>query len=197
MNAIVGLWLGPTWYFLLTHRSDGSQLLAGLLADDPSGLGRLLFAYACLFGMGVWMWSRILPRIDVRGGLRVSLVAMVAVSLGLWWLNHASNQPWPLRWTLTAVIAVLIMIESGFTPAALSLLAGALGPGVGRGAAMGLYSFLLSLGALLGSVLAGVTGRWWEVDGLIYATLGLALIALILVARLEPGRSPQAGEVPA
>ena len=56
---------------------------------------------------------------------------------------------------MTAVIAVLIMIESGFTPAALSLLAGAVGPGVGRGAAMGIYSFLLSVGALIGSVLAG------------------------------------------
>jgi MFS family permease len=76
------------------------------------------------------------------------------------------------------------MIESGFTPAALSLLAGAVGPRVGRGAAMGIYSFLLSVGALVGSVLAGVTGRWLAIDGLIYATLGLALAALSLLPRL-------------
>ena len=76
------------------------------------------------------------------------------------------------------------MIESGFTPAALSLLAGAVGPGVGRGAAMGIYSFLLSVGALIGSVLAGVTGRWLAIDGLIYATLGLAIVALSLLPRL-------------
>jgi hypothetical protein len=49
---------------------------------------------------------------------------------------------------------------------------------------MGIYSFLLSVGALIGSVLAGVTGRWLAIDGLIYATLGLALAALSLLPRL-------------
>jgi len=34
--------------------------------------------------------------------------------------------------------ALCIMIESGFTPAALSLLAGAIGAQAGRGAAMGI-----------------------------------------------------------
>ena len=43
MNAIIGLWLGPTLYFLLTNRSDGSQMLSGLLADDPSGARRAAF----------------------------------------------------------------------------------------------------------------------------------------------------------
>jgi MFS family permease len=186
MNAIIGLWLGPTLYFLLTTRSGGSQLLSGLLADDPSGLGRLLFAYALVFGTGVLVWSRVLPRIDLRRALRVSLLAMLAVSTGLLLLNHMANQPMPLRWIVTAAIAALIMIESGFTPAALSLLAGAVGPAVGRGAAMGIYSFLLSVGALIGSALAGVTGQWLEIDGLIYATLGLALVALSLLSRLGP-----------
>ena len=45
-------------------------------------------------------------------------------------------------------------VESGFTPAALSLLATAVGARAGRGAAMGIYSFLLSLGALVGNLLA-------------------------------------------
>src|SRR5260370_42066132 len=90
---------------------------------------------------------------------------MLGVSAGLWLLNHMGDQPLRLRWMLTVVIAAFIMVESGFTPAALSLLAGAVGPGVGRGVAMGIYSFLLSLGALGGSVLAGIAGRWLAVDG--------------------------------
>jgi predicted MFS family arabinose efflux permease len=129
----------------------------------------------------------VLPHVDVRRALRVSLLAMLAVSLGLLLLNHMGGHPVQLRWTLTAVVALLIMVESGFTPAALSLLAAAVGPGAGRGAAMGIYSFLLSVGALVGSVLAGVTGRWLAIDGLIYATLGLALLALSLLSRLTPG----------
>jgi MFS family permease len=184
MNAILGLWLGPTLYFLLTNRSDGSQVLAGLFADSPSGLGWLLFVYALVFGSGVLAWSRVLPRIELQRALRVSLLAMLGVSAGLLLLNHMGDQPLRLRWMLTVVIAALIMVESGFTPAALSLLAGAVGPGVGRGAAMGIYSFLLSLGALAGSVLAGIAGRWLAIDGLTYATLGLALVALALLPRL-------------
>jgi hypothetical protein len=109
---------------------------------------------------------------------------MLGVSAGLLLLNHMGDQPLRLRWMLTVVIAALIMVESGFTPAALSLLAEAVGPGVGRGAAMGIYSFLLSLGALGGSVLAGIAGRWLAIDGLTYATLGLALVALALLPRL-------------
>lgn len=184
MNAILGLWLGPTLYFLLTHRSDGPQVLAGLFADDPSGLGWLLFVYALVFGAGVLVWSRVLPRVELRRALRVSLLAMLGVSAGLLLLNHMGDQSVRFRWMLTTVIAVLIMVESGFTPAALSLLAGAVGPGVGRGAAMGIYSFLLSLGALAGSVLAGAAGRWLAIDGLTYVTLGLALVALALLPRL-------------
>jgi len=158
--------------------------LAGLFADNPSGLGWLLFVYALVFGSGVLAWSRVLPRIELQRALRVSLLAMLGVSAGLLLLNHMGDQPLRLRWMLTAVIAALIMVESGFTPAALSLLAGAVGPGVGRGAAMGIYSFLLSLGALGGSVLAGIAGRWLAIDGLTYATLGLALVALALLPRL-------------
>ncbi len=195
MNAIVGLWLGPTLYFLLTNRSVDTQMLSGLFAGRPSGLGWLLFVYALVFATGVLVWSRVLPHVDLRRALRVSLLAMLAVSLGLMLLNHMDGESVQLRWTLTAIIALLIMVESGFTPAALSLLAAAVGPGVGRGAAMGIYSFLLSVGALIGSVLAGVTGRWLAIDGLIFATLGLAIVALGLLSRLgpEPPLTSEAG----
>ena len=91
------------------------------------------------------------------------------------------------RGPLTATISALIMVESGFTPAALSLLANAVGASGGRGAAMGIYSFLLSLGALMGSLVAGAVASRWDVDGLIYATLALAAVALMLLARLDVG----------
>ena len=180
-------------YFLLTNRSDGSQVLARPFAEDPRGLGWLLCAYAVVFGAGIVAWSRVLARIEPQRALRVSLLAMLGVSAGLLLLNHMSDQPLRLRWMLTVVIAALIMVESGFTPAALSRLAGAVGPGVGRGTAMGIYSFLLSLGALAGSVLAGIAGRWLAIDGLTYVTLGLALLALALLPRLGSVR-PVASE---
>lgn len=116
-------------------------------------------------------------------------MAMLAVSASLLVLNHMTDQPLSLRWTLTAIVAVLIMVESGFTPAALSLLAAAVGPGVGRGSAMGIYSFLLGVGALIGSLLAAVAGRSLAIDGLIYATIALAALAIVLLSRLTTERS--------
>jgi MFS family permease len=77
------------------------------------------------------------------------------------------------------------MIESGFTPAALALLADVVGTQTGRGAAMGVYSVLLSVGALVGSLLAGVLGARFAVDGLIHGTVAMAIIALIAVQRLR------------
>jgi hypothetical protein len=77
------------------------------------------------------------------------------------------------------------MIESGFTPAALSLLAGAVGARAGRGAAMGIYSVLLSMGAISGSLIAAALGHRFALDGLIYGTLAMALIAMALVGRLH------------
>jgi len=183
MNTILGLWLGPTLYFLLTHRSVGPQFLVGLFAENIAGLGWLLFAYTVVFGAGVLIWSRVLPHIDLRHALRVSLRAMLAVCVGFLLLNHMGGQPASLRWLMTAVIAMLIMVESGFTPAALSLLAAAVESSAGRGSTMGVYSFLLGLGALVGSAVAGIMGRWLDIDGLTYATLFLASAALALLAR--------------
>lgn len=181
MNMIVGVWLGPTFYFLLTHRSGSGQLLDGLFADEPTWLGVLLLAYGAVFGAGLIIWSRVLPRMRLTSALRVSLVAMLSVCGGLFAINNLAGSPAVVRWGLTSCVAVLIMVESGFTPAALSLLAGVAGDGVGRGAAMGIYSFLLGLGALLGSLLAGAAGSRWSVDGLIWTTFALALLALGLL----------------
>jgi MFS family permease len=188
MNAIVGVWLGPTLYFLLATRSASSQLLSGLFADDPAAVGWLLLGYSLVFTLGVLLWSQALPYVGLRRALGVTLVAMLGVSLALLWLNHMRGQPLPLRWLLTATIALMIMVESGFTPAALLLLASAVGSGAGRGTAMGVYSFLLGLGALVGSILAGIAGRWQAIDGLIYVTLALTLAALGLLPRLAPDR---------
>ncbi|MEP6960437.1 MAG: hypothetical protein ABI995_00050 [Acidobacteriota bacterium] len=117
--------------------------------------------------------------------LHIGLLAMPGVFAGLFLFNHSQNEP--QRWLIAGITGALIMIESGLTSAALSLLAGAIGAQPGRGAAMGIYSVLLSVGAIAGSLLAAVLGQEFSVDGLIYGTLGLAVIALVLSVRLGPG----------
>ncbi|MGH9582455.1 MAG: MFS transporter, partial [Bryobacteraceae bacterium] len=140
VNTIVGLWLGPTFTFLLTHRSQTHQFLDGMLASDPSRVGWILLGYAIVFGAGVSAWSVVLPRMSEARALRVALIAMLIVCFSLFLLNHSVEESPVIRWVLVAFSILFVMVESGFTPAALSLLAGAIGAQPGRGAAMGIYS---------------------------------------------------------
>jgi predicted MFS family arabinose efflux permease len=184
VNSIIGLWLGPTLTFLMTHTGPSGQFLAGIFAARPEHVGWLLLGYSVVFGAGVSAWSIVLPRMPMVRALRISLVAMLAVCLGLFLLNHAGNQAAITRWTIGVVTALCVMVESGFTPAALSLLAGVVGAKAGRGAAMGIYSALLSIGAIGGSLLAAASGDRFAIDGLIYGTLTMAVVALSLVHRV-------------
>jgi len=187
VSAIVGLWLGPTLPFLLTHASTAHQYISGLYAHHPSGVGWLLLGYSLVFATGLVGWSRVLPRLSAKRAMRVSLLAMLAVCVGLGLLNASSNCSTGARWMIGTVTAVLIMVESGFTPAALVWLTGSLGPRTGRGAAMGAYSVLLGLGAVGGSLLAAALAPRFAVDGLIGATLAMAILGLLLLRRLTPG----------
>ncbi|HUY82558.1 MAG TPA: MFS transporter [Acidobacteriaceae bacterium] len=181
VNAIVGLWLGPTLPFLLTHKPGSKQYLDGIFFADPSHVGWLLLGYAAVFGAGVTVWSFVLPHMHVRTAMRISLIAMLPVCLGLYAVNHSAHLSPVARWTLTAFTALLVMVESGFTPAALAWLAQSLGAGAGKGAAMGIYSVLLSLGAIGGSLLAGELGNWLQMDGLLLGTAAMGVCGLALL----------------
>lgn len=189
VNTIVGLWLGPTFIFLLTHRSQTHQFLDGMLVTQPERVGWILLGYAIVFGLGVSAWSVVLPRMSEARALRIALVAMLIVCVGLFLLNHSGRESSAIRWALVAFSIACVMVESGFTPAALSLLAGAIGSQAGRGAAMGIYSVLLGVGAVAGSFLAAAMGQAYAVDGLIYSTFAMAIVGLAFVNWIEPGVS--------
>ncbi|MGI8773026.1 MAG: MFS transporter [Acidobacteriaceae bacterium] len=181
VNAIVGLWLGPTLPFLLTQHSTNAQYLAGIYASNPGRVGWLLLGYSIVFGTGVTVWSFILPHIRLLYAMRITLGAMLPVCVGLFLLNHSAHQSMTFRWLAGSITALLIMVESGFTPAALAWLAGTLPIESGRGAAMGIYSVLLSVGAIVGSLLAGFLGERYSIDGLLYGTVLMAVVALVFL----------------
>lgn len=185
VNTIVGIWLGPAFTFLMTAPSSSGQYLAGAFREAPQQIGWVMLGYAVVFATGVTIWSRIMPRIPLPRVLRIALIAMLFACAGLYALNHSSNAGQNLRWFICGATAITVMVESGFTPAALALVASATGSQAGRGAAMGIYSVLLSVGAIVGSLLAGWLGGLLAVDGLIFATLAMALLALALLSRLS------------
>jgi MFS family permease len=191
VNAVVGLWLGPMLPYLLTSRAVGGQYLPGLFVHDSTRVGWLLLGYAAVFGTGIATWSVVLPRIRLAVAMRVTLGAMVPVCAGLYLLNHSADQSATTRWIVGGLTAALIMVESGFTPAALAWLAQSLPVEAGRGAAMGIYSVLLSLGAIVGSLLAGVLGGRSAFDGLLLGTVLIAAVALIFLRAVWAAPQPR------
>ncbi len=191
INAVVGMWLGPTLPFLLTRHAAGGQYLDGIFAAAPTRVGWLLLGYSAVFGAGVTVWSFVLPRLRVRTAMMISLWAMLPVCGGLYVLNHSAAMTDAARWTMVVATALLVMVESGFTPAALAWLAQSLGRGAGKGAAMSVYSVLLSVGAIAGSLLAGALGQALRMDGLLLGTAVLGAGALVL---LRWARVPEEGQ---
>jgi MFS family permease len=119
--------------------------------------------------------------------MHVALLAMLAVCIGIGLLNYSSGYSPLVRWTIGACTAALIMVESGFTPAALVWLTAALGPQTGRGTAMGAYSVMLGVGTIVGSLLAAALAPRFAVDGLLVATFAMALLGLWFLRGLTPG----------
>lgn len=150
-----------------------------------------MLGYAIVFGSGVLAWSVILPHVRLQRAMGICLWAMLPVCAGIYLLNHSDGQSAGVRWLIGGATALLIMVESGFTPAALAWLAASLPVQSGRGAAMGIYSVLLSVGAIVGSLLAAVLGARYSVDGLLYGTVGVALVALTFLGFVS---SPKLGD---
>jgi MFS-type transporter involved in bile tolerance (Atg22 family) len=56
---------------------------------------------------------------------------------------------------------------------------------------MGIYSVLLSVGAIVGSLMAAALGGRFAVNGLIYGTLGMAMLAHLFGSNLCRIAHPQ------
>src|SRR6266851_5234851 len=91
VSAIVGLWLGPTLPFLLTHRSVAHQYIPGLYVHNPGRVGWLLLAYSLVFATGLVGWSRFLARMSAHRAMHIALLAMLAVCIGIGLLNYSSS----------------------------------------------------------------------------------------------------------
>src|SRR5260370_17833625 len=89
-------------------------------------VGWLLFGFSIVFGLGVTVWSLVLPHMRLPTAMRITLGAMLPVCAGIYLLNHSGGQSVLERWGIGVITPLLIMVESGFTPPALPCLAGTL-----------------------------------------------------------------------
>jgi predicted MFS family arabinose efflux permease len=113
------------------------------------------------------------------GGLFLSCFFLYA-------LNHQPSLSAPLVLPLAALLVVSIMIQSGFTPAALGHLADITEDhATDRGAIMGLYSVFLGLGQFIGASIGGPFVDWRHADGIVIVTALLGVFAAVLLVRLH------------
>jgi MFS family permease len=184
INAVLGIWINTTARILTDKISVTDQLLVGQFSSQDAGYVRT--AYAVFFILGIVIWSVFFPnlkRVTAMligcGGLAVSCVLIFAI-------NHQPSIDAPLTTVLAVLLVISIMVQSGFTPAALAYLADiSETQRTDRGAIMGLYSIFLGLGQALGLVLGGPFIDFGGADGMALITGLLGVFAAFLVLRLR------------
>ncbi len=191
VNASIGLWFSQSLFQFSRRNPDfpGQWLLQGFSAEEITVAAIVI---AAVFGAGIWWWGNRFNRFrrttiiafGVFGGL-----GLVAAGLVVNHAGFAAHQ--------SAVVALAVGLAGLAFAAGLFTLAGATPAAVGlladvserfpqdRGAIMGLYSVFLAIGQIGGSLIGGVVADGLGMDGLLLATGGLLLVALVPLSRLR------------
>jgi len=186
LNAVIGTWTTQSIFQLVQEPSPefAHQLLMGGFGPTEISIG--LAGALLVFFAGLFFWGGLFKRfrrtsiivVGIAGGL-----VMVGATFGL---NHSATVGLALQAPLALAALGGLFVLAGATPAALGLLADiSEAHPADRGAIMGLYSVFLALGQITGSLLGGGAAEWQGIDGLLAASLGLLLLALLPVRALR------------
>lgn len=182
-SAIVGLWLNHLPYQLSGAVRYPSQNLIGGFSGETAGT--MLAGYALLFSLGVFLWGLAFARMRRVIVMLIANVGVFIATLASYGINHVPLHTRGFVIGLLIVFVAGVMLESGFTPAALGYLADISEDHLeDRGAIMGLYSVLLGIGQLIGGGLGGPFAQHWGMDGVISLTGLFGLVAGVTVIRL-------------
>lgn len=191
VNASIGLWFSQSLFQFSKRNPDfpDQWLLQGFSAEQIT-LGAIVIAI--VFGTGIWWWGNRFDRFrrttiilfGVFGGLGLVVAGLV--------VNHAGFGAGGSVLVSGAVVvagvgfAAGLFLLAGATPAAVGLLADVSEQfPADRGAIMGLYSVFLAIGQIGGSLIGGVVADGLGMDGLLLATGGLLILALVPLSRLR------------
>jgi MFS family permease len=185
LNASIGLWFSQSLFqFSQANPEFPDQVL--MRGFDTTQITLAAIAIAVVFGAGLLYWGNRFKSMRRTTIILYGIVGgAVVVGAGLV-VNHSAGLPLAVLLAAVAVAAVGLFVLAGATPAALGLLADISERfPADRGAIMGLYSVFLAIGQIAGSLIGGVAADWRGIDGMLLATFGLLVVALVPLDRLR------------
>jgi MFS family permease len=186
LNAVIGTWTSQSIFQLVREPSPefADQLLMGGFGPTQISIG--LAGALLVFFAGLLFWGGRFKAYRRTTIIVIGLVGGLVMVGAAFGLNHSAGFGLLLQAPLGLAALGGLFVLAGATPAALGLLADiSEAHPADRGAIMGLYSVFLALGQITGSLLGGGAAEWQGVDGLLAASLGLLVLALLPVRALR------------
>ncbi len=186
LNAVIGTWTSQSIFQLVREPSPrfAHQLLMGGFGPTQISIG--LGGALLIFFAGLFFWGGRFKRYRRTSIIVVGIGGGLLMVAALFGLNRSDGFGLAAQVPLALGMLGGLFVLAGATPAALGLLADiSEAHPADRGAIMGLYSVFLALGQITGSLLGGAAAEWQGIDGLLVASLGLLLLALLPVRGLR------------
>ncbi len=184
INAVLGVFINLTARILTDPNKMPGQLLMGNFNSFQAG--NIRAAYAVVFVLGILLWSLIFAQWRKTTIMLVGIAGLFGTCAILFLINHQPTLDAPLVLPLALLLFVTIVVQSGFTPAALAHLADITEDHAkDRGAIMGLYSVFLGVGQVIGATVGGPFVDWRGADGVVIVTALLGVFAALLLLRLH------------
>jgi MFS family permease len=198
INTLVGAWL-TLMVIILTYpdpaanqRHPGQLLYGGFSKAMATSL---LGGFGLLLLLSMGLWTLLLPRFRRTTVMSFGLMGLAICIATLTYINglandlsSLSNSDYRIILLLAPALVLGVFLLSGFAPAALTQMA-AISETMPtqRGAVMGLYSVVLSIGQLLGASLGGMSVDLSGFYGLMVfsAVLGLGALLSVLYMRMR------------
>jgi MFS family permease len=139
-----------------------------------------------VFFAGLFYWGNRFKSMRRTTIIGIGIGGGVAMMGAVFAINHSHGLGLLLQAPMLLLLLAGLFVLAGATPAALGLLADiSESHPADRGAIMGLYSVFLAVGQIVGALVSGLAADWLGIDGLLAASLGLLIVAVLPLQRLR------------
>ncbi len=179
-NSIVGMYYA-NFAALFHRRAVRAQTLVHHF--PPHIISIISGSWVLLFIIGMGCWIPLVLRWGATRCMKRAMYGALIVPVILFVINHITLQH---SIVLLPLLAIGILIESGFGPSAVSYLAEHSDLFANdRASLMALYTITLAGGSALGALIGGIAAHLFLFNGLIVASACMAVIAIIASERLH------------